>query len=104
MSGEISPTQLSSQGGSQSSFNGSGGGRSKLIRLGKRFVSRDHDSTKVFFASAHSKAEQRKRALALDRKGRRFAQVMVTIVIFLLIFTLALFRETVVKTPFKGNI
>ena len=75
MSGEISPTQLSSQGGSQSSFNGSGGGRSKLIRLGKRFVSRDHDSTKVFFASAHSKAEQRKRALALDRKGRRFAQV-----------------------------
>ena len=47
-----------------------------VVRLGKRFESiRDHDKSKAFFANQHVRAEQRRKALARDRKGRRFAQV-----------------------------
>ena len=47
-----------------------------VVRLGRRFESgRDHDKSKAYFAGQHVRAEQRRRAIARDRKGRRFAQV-----------------------------
>ena len=47
-----------------------------VVRLGKRFqATRDHDKSKAFFASQVVRGEQRRRAIARDRKGRRFAQV-----------------------------